>query len=76
MDKVEIIEKHFDKDWLEMTCSGGAILLAMGEEDTFVLDWIRSTGRDPMFVSIEALRLLQELSDYLRTPPSQTKTDD
>lgn len=34
------------------------------KEDDFILQWIKSTGRDYMHVSIEALRLLQELHDY------------
>jgi hypothetical protein len=34
-------------------------------EDRYVLDWLKSIGRDPMHVSIEALSLLQKLKDHL-----------
>ena len=41
-----------------------------------ILEWIRSTGRDPMFVSIEALRLLQELADHLYQSQPAVSEDD
>ena len=40
-----------------------------------ILEWIRSTGRDPMYVSIEALRLLQEFADQFCSPHPAVSED-